>query len=212
MHCWHFSRDSPQTTLFRRYFQSSPVAFCRCISEFTFGFFSFLFRKHVSSFSLSQNKPCALTLFPVFPSMYVFRMQLGQGFCSSAITNAQGISASLLIKLLFPLLTKSLRIRLCQCCPDNCLHFYPWDQSTSLSPRRLENIYCSSAFPRALSLLTALISTCILPAPPPVLLPRHRCLCWLQSTFPPYASSVPNVIQMPWIPFQGDPGSIIASL
>lgn len=103
----------------------------------------------------------------------------------SVIMNAQCIPAFLLAKLLFLLLTKSLRIHLCQCFPNNCLPFYQWAQRASLSPRRPEDIYCSSVFPRAPSLLTAFISTSILAAPPLVLLSCHRCLFSLQRHLSP---------------------------
>lgn len=99
--------------------------------------------------------------------------------------NAQGKPAFLLAKLLFLLLTKSLRIHLCQGCPNHCLPFSQQAQRTSVSSRRPEDIYCSSVFPRAPSLLTAFISTSILAAPPPVLLSCHRCLFSLQRHLSP---------------------------
>lgn len=98
---------------------------------------------------------------------------------------AQGTPAFLLAKLLFLLLTTSLRIHLCQCLPNNCLHSSQWAQSPSLSPRRPQDIYCSSVFPRAPSLLTAFISTSILVVPPPVLVSCHRCLFPLQRHLSP---------------------------
>ena len=177
-------------------FPGSLDAFCILSLYFKcyFGFFSFLCCQDFFYFSLSQT---LLSIFLSFVSFHMFRIQLWQGSYSLVTANAQNLPVSLLIKLLFPLLAKSLRMHLCQCFPNDCLHFYPRGQSTSLSPRRLKNIHYPSVFLRYPP-----CSLCLLAHPFFQFCLQASCSDTDVSvdprgTFPPYASSVPNVMQMP---------------
>lgn len=168
-----FPLGQPQRLL-KFCFPGSLDAFCilSLYFKFYFGLFSFLCCKDFFYFSLSQT---LLSIFLSCVSFHMCRIQLWQGSYSLVTANAQNLPVSFLIKRLFPLLTKSLRIHLCQCFPNDCLHFYPRGQSTSLSPRRIKNIHYSSV-PQVPTSFTVLISTSFLPVPPPGLLLRHRCL------------------------------------
>lgn len=73
MQCFHSPRCDPWILL-RDYFQSSPDAFWALPmhSKLTFGFHSFIFCKHFSSFSFSQNWNSLSCI-----SFHVLRTQLG---------------------------------------------------------------------------------------------------------------------------------------
>lgn len=195
-----FPLGQPQILL-KFYFPGSQDAFCilSLYFKFYFGFFSFPCCTDFFSFPLPQT---LLSISLSCVSFHMFRVQLWQGSYSLVTANAQNLPVSLLIKLLFPLWAKSLRIHLCQCFPNDCLHFYLWGQSTSLYPRWLKNIHYSSVFHRYPP-----CSLCLSAHPFFQFLFQASCFDTDVSvdprgTFPPYASSVPNVIQMPWIPFQ----------
>lgn len=176
-------------------FPGSLDAFCilSLYFKFYFGLFSFLCCRDFFYFSLSQT---LLSIFLSCVSFHMFRIQLWQGSYSLVTANAQNLPVSFLIKRLFPLLTKSLRIHLCQCFPNDCLHFYHKDKAPHFLPEE------SGIFTTPVFLRYPPCSLCL--SAHPFFQFRLQASCSdtdvsvdPRGTFPPYASSVPNVMQMP---------------